>query len=185
MKKVDPFEPELARRIGAEPPALTANASPPAVSALTSGRPTLDETFMKHAFVAAARSTCIRAIKYRGGGIGCVIVVNERVVSSGYCGSLRGAEHCTDVGCLTDERTGGCVRTVHAEVNAVLNAAYHGVRVEGGTAFTTVSPCWDCFKALVNAGLKRIVFAEVYRLGIDRQMEFAKTLGIQLELKEL
>lgn len=150
-------------------------------------RPSAAETFMEHAFVVAKRSTCPRALKY--GGIGAVIVVDERIVSSGYCGSLRGARHCNEiietpsgspyeVGCLMDERTGGCVRTVHAETNAVLNAAFHGTRIEGGACYCTVSPCWDCFRMLVNGGVREIWYAQEYRLGVERQKEFAKELDI-------
>lgn len=142
-------------------------------------RPTADQVFMEHARSTAKRSTCTRALKY--GGIGAVLVVDGREVSQGYAGSMRGDDHCTTHGCTMNEKTGGCDRTVHAELNAVLNAAFHGVRIEGGTCFTTASPCWDCFKALVNAGVKRIVYAEEYRLGVERQKAFAKLHFISFE----
>ncbi|MDO8598592.1 MAG: deaminase [bacterium] len=131
---------------------------------------------MEHARSTAKLSTCTRALKY--GGIGAVIVVDGREVAQGYAGSMRGDDHCTDVGCSIDEKTSGCDRTVHAEMNAVLNAAYHGVRVEGGTLYCTASPCWACFRALRNAGITAVYYAEEYRLGVERQKEYAKKFAI-------
>ena len=73
---------------------------------------------------------------------------------------------------------GHCVRTIHAEVNALIQAAKHGVRVEGATIYVTASPCWNCFKCIANTGIERIVFGEFYR--DQRIFELARQLGIQL-----
>lgn len=118
-------------------------------------RPTWDRTFMDHAFVAARRGTCPRK------QVGAVVVDNNRVIASGYNGSVVGMAHCVDVGC--DMVDGHCVRTVHAEMNALCQAATSGVSIAGATVYTTASPCWECFRVLVNAGVHRFVFAEVYR----------------------
>ncbi len=137
-------------------------------------RKSWDEYFIDVAKTVAARSTCVRVPQ----GIGCVLVYDRQILSTGYVGSIRGADHCTEVGCLLDEKTGGCVRTVHAETNAILQAARHGVSIEQATAYTTMSPCWDCFKAFANGGIKRIVYFTQYRT-VDRQLEYSKKLGIE------
>lgn len=136
-------------------------------------RKTWDDYFIDIAKTVASRSTCARVPQ----GVGCVLVNERHILSTGYAGSIQGAPHCTDIGCLIDEKTGGCVRTVHAEINAILQAARHGVNIKGATAYTTMSPCWDCFKALVNGGVRNIIYFTEYRI-VDRQKEFAKELGI-------
>lgn len=125
---------------------------------------------MNLAVQAATRSTCPRK------HVGAVIVRDKAVLATGYNGSLRGLPHCTDVGCLMDN--GHCVRTVHAEANAILQAARHGVRIEGAEIYVTASPCWDCFKLIANAGLVRVLYGEFYR--DERILEFAREAGIQL-----
>ncbi len=137
-----------------------------------------DDYFLEIAGVVAKRSTCRRVPD----GIGAVLVRDNRILTTGYCGSVRGQPHCVDagVGCLIDEKTGGCVRTIHAEVNAVLQAAHHGVRIDGATLYTTMSPCWDCFKAVVGGGIRRIVYIVEYRI-VGRQREFAEKIGIAWE----
>lgn len=121
---------------------------------------------------AATRSTCPRK------SVGAVIVRDKTVLSTGYNGSIRGAPHCTDVGCLMEN--GHCVRTVHAEANALIQAACHGIRLEGGQIFVTASPCFNCFKLIVNSGIRSIVYGEFYR--DDRVMKFADELGIEMQL---
>lgn len=125
---------------------------------------------MNLAMQAATRSTCPRK------SVGAVIVRDKAVLATGYNGSLRGLPHCTDVGCLMEN--GHCVRTVHAEANAILQAARHGTRIEGADIYVTASPCWNCFKLITNAGIGRVFFGEFYR--DERIREFARHAGIEL-----
>src|SRR5439155_1362576 len=108
--------------------------------------------------------------------VGAVIVRDRTVLSTGYNGSLRGMPHCEDVGCIMED--GHCVTTVHAEANAILQAAKNGVSIEGSELYTTASPCWNCFKLIANAGIKRIYFGEFYR--DERSREVAAQIGIDL-----
>jgi dCMP deaminase len=125
---------------------------------------------MNLAVQAAARSTCPRKT------VGAVIVRDKAILATGYNGSLRGLPHCTEVGCLLENDH--CVRTVHAEANAILQAAKHGVRIEGADIYVTASPCWNCFKLIANAGICRILYGEFYR--DQRIIEFAAQAGIEL-----
>jgi len=129
-----------------------------------------DRYFMNLAVQAATRSTCPRK------HVGAVIVRDKAVLATGYNGSLRGLPHCTDVGCLMDN--GHCVRTVHAEANAILQAARHGVRIERSEMVVTASPCWECFKLIANAGIVKVLYGEFYR--DERILEFARAAGIEL-----
>jgi dCMP deaminase len=142
----------------------------------TTTRPTWDEYFIKIATDVASRSTCLRVPD----GVGAVLVKNKHILATGYAGSFKDQPHCTDVGCLIDPVTKGCIRTVHAECNAVLQAAQHGINIGGSTVYCTMSPCWDCFKMLVNGGIVRIVYDTEYRT-VDLQKEYAKNLGIGFE----
>ena len=126
--------------------------------------------FMNLALQAATRSTCPRK------HVGAVIVRDKAILSTGYNGSIRQAPHCTDVGCLMENSH--CVRTVHAEANALVQAACHGTRLEGAEIYVTASPCFDCFKLIVNAGIRTIYFGEFYR--DERVMQFADELGIRM-----
>lgn len=139
-------------------------------------RPDWDTYFLEFAKTAASRSTCKRVPD----GVGAVLVRDKQILATGYAGSIRGMAHCTDegVGCLIDVKTGGCVRTVHAEVNAILQAAQHGASINGATLYTTMSPCWDCFKACINGGIIRIVYLVEYR-EVKRQQEFANRLHVE------
>lgn len=117
-------------------------------------RQSWDEYFFDLARVVAGRSTCDRL------HVGCVLVRDRRVVATGYNGSLPGEVHCSDVGC--DVVDGHCVRTVHAELNALLQAARFGVAVEGAWAFVTHEPCHRCEKALRMAGVRVVRFEKEY-----------------------
>ena len=117
-------------------------------------RPSWDEYFMGIAFQVATRSTCDRA------HVGAVIVRERRILTTGYNGSPRGLPHCDDVGHLMVD--GHCVRTLHAEQNAIIQAAYHGISVKGGTIYVTHQPCLTCAKMIINAGLVRVVYAGEY-----------------------
>lgn len=118
-------------------------------------RPTWDEQFSEMAALVARRGTCDRS------QVGCVIAVRNRVVATGYNGSIAGAPHCAEVGHRMEGSS--CVRTVHAEANAIADAARRGVSVEGGTAYLTRIPCINCAKLLISAGVVRVVSAVAYR----------------------
>jgi dCMP deaminase len=126
--------------------------------------------FMNIARQAATRSTCDRK------HVGAVIVRDKTILSTGYNGSIRGLPHCDDVGHIMDG--GHCVATVHAEANAIIQAAKNGVRIEGAELYTTASPCWSCFKLIANAGIRRIYYGEFYR--DTRSIEVAAQVGIDL-----
>ncbi|HEX7836703.1 MAG TPA: dCMP deaminase family protein [Kofleriaceae bacterium] len=133
-------------------------------------RASWDEYFMSIAQVVATRSTCPR--KY----VGAVLVRNRTILSTGYNGSIRGMPHCSDVGHMMED--GHCVATIHAEANAIIQAARNGVNIDGATNYVTASPCWNCFKQLANAGIVRIVYGEFYR--DDRIFQIAHQIGIEL-----
>ncbi len=126
----------------------------------TIDRPSWDRYFASLADLASTRATCDRK------HVGAVLVRDNRVLATGYNGSVRRADHCDDAGHLMED--GHCVRTVHAEINAVLCAARHGVSTEGATLYINTYPCWPCFKMIVNAGIVRVVYADGYR--IDRKI---------------
>ena len=117
-------------------------------------RPSWDEYFLKLAMLASERATCPRM------HCGCVLVKDKYVLSTGYNGSLPGLAHCEDVGCLIVE--GHCVRTNHAEMNALAQAASHGVNISNSTLYCTNSPCIICTKMLINAGISKVVYLEGY-----------------------
>ena len=122
-------------------------------------RPPWDEYLMSFAVVASKRGTCDRK------QVGAVIVQLNRVVATGYNGSVAGMPHCDDAG--HDMVEGHCIRTIHAEMNALAQAAKFGAGVEMAAIYTTASPCWACFRVLVNAGIKTFVYAEPYRYDED------------------
>jgi len=128
------------------------------------------EYFMNIAKQAATRSTCNRK------HVGAVIVRDKTILSTGYNGSVRGMPHCDEVG--HDMEGGHCVGTIHAEANAIIQAAKNGVRIEDGEIYTTASPCWSCFKLIANGGIRRIYYGEFYR--DEKSIRVAKQLGIEL-----
>jgi dCMP deaminase len=133
-------------------------------------RASWDEYFMKIALQAATRATCDRK------HVGAVIVRDKTILSTGYNGSIRGLAHCDDVGHMMDN--GHCVATVHAEANAIIQAAKNGTAINGADIYVTASPCWNCFKLIVNSGIKRIVFLEFYR--DERILTVAEAAGVEL-----
>ena len=133
-------------------------------------RPSWNEYFMNVAHEVAKRSTCERA------QVGAVIVKDKRILTTGYNGSPRGLPHCTEVGCLMDN--GHCVRTLHAEQNAIIVAALHGVITEGATIYITHQPCFLCAKMIINAGIVQIVYDKEYP--DDRAREFLEQAGVEL-----
>jgi len=136
-------------------------------------RPSWDEYFMNIAKQVATRATCDRK------HVGAIIVKEKIILSTGYNGSPRGMAHCDDVG--HEIVDGHCVRTVHAEANAIAQAAKNGVSIDGGTLYITASPCYDCFKLLINAGIKRVVYGEFYssRYGMSKKvLKLAAKAGV-------
>jgi len=133
-------------------------------------RASWDQYFMNIAKEVATRSTCDRK------HVGAVIVRDKSILATGYNGSIRGLPHCDEEGHLMEE--GHCVRTVHAEANAIVQAAKNGVRIDQASIYVTASPCWGCFRLIANAGLGRIYFGEFYR---DQKIfDFSQRLGIEL-----
>ena len=133
-------------------------------------RSSWDEYFMGIARQVASRATCDRK------HVGALLVRDRTILSTGYNGSIRGLPHCDEVGHMMEN--GHCVATVHAEANAIIQAAKNGVRIDGATMYTSASPCWSCFKLIANAGCVRIVYGEFYR--DSRLFQFAEQLGIEL-----
>jgi dCMP deaminase len=126
--------------------------------------------FMNIARQVATRSTCPRK------HVGAVIVRDRSILSTGYNGSLPGLPHCEDVGCVIEE--GHCVSTLHAEANAIIQAAKHGMMIDRAEIYTTASPCWPCFKLIANSGIRKIYYGEFYR--DQRSLAVAREAGIEL-----
>lgn len=127
-------------------------------------RPGWDEYFMNIAQVAASRSNCIRR------HVAAVIVKDRRIISSGYNGTPRGVRNCSDGGCPrcnSDTPSGNnldvCLCS-HAEENAIVQAAYHGIAVKGATLYTTYSPCLQCAKMIINAGILEVIYHQRYSI---------------------
>jgi dCMP deaminase len=125
-------------------------------------RPTWDRYFMEIALLVSTRSTCMRR------KVGAVLVKDKRILATGYNGSPSGLAHCEEVGCLrqrlgipSGERHEIC-RGLHAEQNAIIQAALHGVGIRGSRLYTTIFPCIICSKMLINAGIKEIIYREGY-----------------------
>jgi dCMP deaminase len=123
-------------------------------------RPHLDDYFMQIATVVARRSTCLR------NQVGAVFVRNKRILSTGYNGAPAGLQHCDEVGCAREGVASGTrhelCRAVHAEQNAIIQAALHGVSIEGATLYCTHQPCILCAKMMINARIRKVVFRESY-----------------------
>ncbi len=133
-------------------------------------RASWDEYFMNIAREVATRSTCDRK------HVGAVLVRDKCILATGYNGSIRGLAHCDEVGHMMED--GHCVRTVHAEANAIVQAARNGVRIDGASIYVTASPCWSCFRLIANAGVNKVSFGEFYR--DPRIFDLSKELGIEL-----
>lgn len=126
--------------------------------------------FMNIAAEVATRSTCDRK------HVGAVIVKDKTILSTGYNGSIKGLPHCDEVGHeMVDDH---CIRTTHAEANAIVQAAKNGVEINHAEIYITASPCYNCFKLIANVGVKSIYFLEFYRE--ERIIEHAREAGIEL-----
>lgn len=130
-----------------------------------------DNYFMDIAEAASSRSTCDRL------HVGAVIVRNKTLISTGYNGSISGLPHCDEADHIIEN--GHCTRTVHAEANAIVQAAKNGSSTDGCTMYVTASPCWECFKLIANSGIKRIVFGKFYR--DEKIFRAAEAVGIKLD----
>jgi dCMP deaminase len=145
-------------------------------------RPDLDEYFLKIASVVAERSTCLRH------HMGAVAVRDKRILTTGYNGAAAGLKDCLELGCLRDEmgiesgtRQEIC-RAIHAEQNVIIQAALHGVSLEGSTIYCTHTPCVLCAKMMVNAKIARSVSFGKY--SDDSFIELFKEAGIEFDIKE-
>ncbi|PQD96442.1 ComE operon protein 2 [Pradoshia eiseniae] len=114
-----------------------------------------EQYFMAQSHLLALRSTCTRLM------VGASIVRDNRIIAGGYNGSIAGGVHCVDEGCYVIDNH--CVRTIHAEMNALLQCAKFGVPVDGAEIYVTHFPCLQCCKALIQAGIKTIYYAEAYK----------------------
>jgi len=125
-------------------------------------RPSWDEYFLKIAFDVAERATCLRR------KVGAILVKNKRILATGYNGAPSGLRHCEDLGCIREQQKvpsgqrHELCRGLHAEMNAFLQAAVHGVSTQGAILYTTIYPCSLCAKMIINAGVTRVVEAGDY-----------------------
>jgi dCMP deaminase len=142
-------------------------------------RPSWEEYFMDITHLVAKRSTCLRR------QVGAVLVKDKKILATGYNGAPSRLEHCLDIGCLREskgipsgERHELC-RGLHAEQNAIIQAAYHGVAIRGATLYCTNHPCTICSKMLINAGIEKIVYEDGYADALARGM--LRESGIKTE----
>ena len=139
-----------------------------------------DEYFMEFAELARKRSTCLRR------GVGAVIVKDNRVIATGYNGVPKGIAHCSEAGCLRQQmnvpsgKMHELCRGLHAEQNAIIQAACMGNSIEGATLYCTTQPCVICSKMIINAGIRRIVIKESYPDELAQQM--IAEAGIQVDI---
>ncbi len=145
-------------------------------------RPSWDEYFLQMADLVGTRGTCDR------GRMGAVIVKDKRILATGYVGAPVGVAHCDEAGhemhTVTQEdgtTSRHCIRTAHAELNAITNAARVGISVDGATMYQKMAPCYTCAKTLINAGIKRIVSAKDYHAS-SRAKDILKEAGVELEI---
>ncbi len=145
-------------------------------------RPSWDEYFLKITEMVASRGSCDR------GRTGCVITRDRRIVSTGYVGAPSGLPHCDEVGheihtVIHEDGTQSdhCIRTTHAEQNAICEAARMGIALEGGTLYCKMAPCYACAKMIINAGIKRVVCAKDYHASA-RSKDVFKEAGIEFSL---
>ena len=146
-------------------------------------RPSWDEYFIQLAHQVAKRSTCLRR------HVGSVIVRDKHILATGYNGAPSGLEHCDVVGCLREkmgipsgQRQEIC-RGLHAEQNAIIQAALHGVSTKGATIYVTHQPCITCAKMIINAGIVRVMCAGSYPDELARNM--LEEAGIPLKVREI
>ena len=146
-------------------------------------RPSWDDYFLELADAASKRATCSR------GRSGCVIVRDNQVLATGYVGSPAGLPHCDDAGHLmkkviqeNGEISEHCVRTVHAEQNAICQAAKRGVSIEGATVYQRMTPCRTCAMLWINCGIKKVFCERKYQLAEESEQLLAAA-GVELEYR--
>ena len=130
-----------------------------------------DQYFMVQAALLASRSTCKRL------SVGAVLVRDKRIIAGGYNGAVSGDDHCIDEGCYL--RDGHCVRTIHAEMNAILQCARFGMSTDGASLYVTDFPCLQCTKSLLQAGIKEINYIRNYH-NDDYAMKLIKLKNVRL-----
>lgn len=145
-------------------------------------RPSWDEYFIKLAEMVGSRGTCDR------GRSGCVIVLNKRILATGYVGAPVGLPHCDEEGHemhtvtnIDGTSSNHCIRTAHAEQNAINNSARVGVAIEGATLYCKMTPCYKCAQSIINAGIVRVVSAKDYHAS-KRTKEIFEQVGLELEI---
>ncbi len=145
-------------------------------------RPSWDDYFLQLADLVASRSTCLRR------QVGAVLVRDERIIATGYNGAPRGIQHCLEAGCLREkmgipsgERYELC-RGVHAEQNAIINAAYYGVSTKGAILYCTNQPCLICARMIINAGIIKVVHRGNF--DDDFALQFMEEAGIEMSIRE-
>lgn len=140
-------------------------------------RPSWDNYFLKLAMLVSERATCPRM------HCGCVLVRDKRILATGYNGSIPGDVHCEDDGCMIVDNH--CVRTIHAEMNAIIQCSIHGVSTQGATAYVTNMPCTNCAKALIAAGIKEIIiFSDYHDTKAEEFFEIAKVKIKRLKMPD-
>jgi dCMP deaminase len=144
-------------------------------------RPSWDEYFMEIANTVAKRATCDR------GRAGCVVVKDKQILVTGYVGSPKGLPHCDDVGHLMKKVihedghvSQHCVRTIHAEQNAITQAARFGIALDGSTMYVKMTPCRTCAMLIINTGIKRVVCEKKYHAGAESE-EMFRQAGVRLD----
>lgn len=145
-------------------------------------RPNWDEYFLEIMRTVGKRATCDR------GRSGAIIVKDKQILTTGYVGAPAGLDHCDEVGHLFENRlnadgttTTHCIRTTHAEQNAIVQAAKHGISINGATIYCTMVPCRDCTKSIISVGIKRVVAEKMYQKG-DLSIEWFKQAGVKLDI---
>ena len=127
-----------------------------------SSRPSWEAYFMDITFLVARRSTCLRR------AVGAIVVKDKRILSTGYNGAPTGIKHCLEAGCLREElniasgKNHELCRGIHAEQNAIIQAAFHGIQVSGSVLYCTNQPCSICAKMIINAGIKTVYYKDGY-----------------------
>jgi dCMP deaminase len=144
-----------------------------------SGRPGWDDYFLDIVGLVAKRATCRRRC------VGAALVRDRRILSTGYNGAPSGLKHCLEIGCLREqnripsgERHELC-RGLHAEQNAIIQAAFHGIRIQGATLYCTNLPCVICSKMLINAGIKEIIYESGYADDLTREMLLEARISVR------
>lgn len=133
-------------------------------------RPSWDDYFMQIAHQVAQRATCLRR------KVGAVLVLDKRIIATGYNGGPSGLAHCLDIGCLREQlgipsgQQHELCRGIHAEQNAIIQAARYGLPMDGSVLYCTTQPCTQCTKMLLNAGVTEIVFSEGYPDGLAKEL---------------